>query len=50
MKLKGISVGFLRQRTYVADNGVWDIWNTEEEIVGEYWIPKEEIHLVVKRI
>ena len=29
--------------TYVADNHVWDIWNTENEIVGIYWVHKEEL-------
>ena len=24
--------------TYVAENGVWDIWNCENEIVGIYWV------------
>ena len=23
--------------TYVADNYVWDIWDTSDEIVGTYW-------------
>ena len=32
--------------TYVADNCVWDIWDTQNEIVGSYWIPESEQHLV----
>ena len=29
--------------TYVADNHVWDIWNTEDEVVGVYWVHKAEL-------
>ena len=29
--------------TYVADNRVWDIWNTEDEIVGVYWVHEAEL-------
>jgi hypothetical protein len=29
--------------TYVADNHVWDIWNTEDEIVGVYWVHEAEL-------
>lgn len=32
--------------TYVADNSVWDIWNTENEIVGVYWVHSAEQNLV----
>lgn len=28
--------------SYIADGKLWDIWNCEEEIIGEYWIPKSE--------
>lgn len=28
--------------TYVADNSVWDIWNTENENVGVYWVHSAE--------
>ena len=28
---------------YVADNHVWDIWNTEDEIVGVYWVHEAEL-------
>lgn len=28
--------------TYVANNSVWDIWNTENEIVGVYWVQLAE--------
>jgi len=34
--------------TYVADNHVWDIWDVSDEIGGNYWICKEEAHLVRK--
>ena len=34
--------------TYVADNSVWDIWNTEDEIVGVYWVHSAEQNLTVK--
>ena len=34
--------------TYVADNSVWDIWNTEDEIVGVYWVHYAEQHLKIK--
>lgn len=34
--------------TYVADNCVWDIWNTEDEVVGNYWVHKSEVNLVAK--
>ena len=34
--------------TYVADNSVWDIWNTEDEVVGVYWIHESEMDLVNK--
>lgn len=26
--------------TYVSENGIWDIWNCEDEIVGNYWTCK----------
>lgn len=29
--------------TYVADNHVWDIWNTEDEVVGVYWVHEAEL-------
>ena len=29
--------------TYVADNHVWDIWNTENEVVGVYWLHEAEL-------
>jgi hypothetical protein len=28
--------------SYIADGKLWDIWNCEDEIIGEYWIPKSE--------
>jgi hypothetical protein len=28
--------------SYVADGKLWDIWNCEDEIVGEYWTPEFE--------
>lgn len=28
--------------SYVADGRLWDIWNCEDEIIGEYWIPESE--------
>ena len=28
--------------SYVADGRLWDIWNCEDEIIGEYWIPGSE--------
>lgn len=28
--------------SYIADGKLWDIWNCEEETIGEYWIPKSE--------
>lgn len=28
--------------SYIADGKLWDIWNCENEVVGEYWIPKSE--------
>lgn len=34
--------------TYVADNHVWDIWDVSEQIVGNYWVCEEELHLVRK--
>ena len=34
--------------TYVADNAVWDIWDVSEQIVGNYWVCEEELHLVRK--
>ena len=32
--------------TYVADNCVWDIWNTENEVVGNYWVHESELSFV----
>ena len=29
--------------TYVADNHLWDIWNTENEVVVVYWVHKAEL-------
>ena len=34
--------------TLCADNCVWDIWDTSEQIVGDYWVHKSELHLVKK--
>lgn len=28
--------------SYIADGKLWDIWNCEDEIIGEYWTPKSE--------
>jgi hypothetical protein len=28
--------------SYIEDGKLWDIWNCEDEIIGEYWIPKSE--------
>lgn len=28
--------------SYIADGKLWDIWNCEDEIIGEYWVPKSE--------
>lgn len=28
--------------SYIADGKLWDIWNCEEEVIGEYWIPESE--------
>lgn len=33
---------------YVADNSVWDIWNTEDEIVGVYWEHSAEQYMALK--
>ena len=28
--------------SYIADGRLWDIWNCENEIIGEYWVPRSE--------
>jgi hypothetical protein len=28
--------------SFVSDSKLWDIWNCEDEIIGEYWTPKYE--------
>jgi hypothetical protein len=28
--------------SYIEDGKLWDIWNCEDEIIGEYWIPSSE--------
>ena len=35
--------------TYVADNSVWDIWNTEDEIIGVYWVHSAEQVFIMER-
>lgn len=32
--------------TYVADNATWDIWDVSNEIVGNYWVHRDELHFV----
>lgn len=32
--------------TYVADGCVWDIWDTSEQTVGNYWVHKSELDCV----
>lgn len=34
--------------TYVADNAAWDIWDVSDEIVGNYFVHKAELHFVRK--
>ena len=34
--------------TYVADNAVWDVWDVSDQIVGNYWVHREEIELARK--
>jgi hypothetical protein len=28
--------------TYIAEGHLWDIWNCENEIIGNYWTPENE--------
>ena len=32
--------------TYVADNSVWDIWDTSDEVVGIYFVHETELDCV----
>lgn len=34
--------------TYVADNSVWDIWDTSDEVIGNYWVHNTELKLIKK--
>ena len=29
--------------TYIANGHLWDIWNCEDEIIGNYWVPEKEV-------
>lgn len=29
--------------TYIADGKIWDLWDPSEHIIGEYWIPANEL-------
>lgn len=30
--------------TYIAEGHLWDIWNCENEIIGNYWVPDTELN------
>ena len=29
--------------TYIADGKIWDLWDPSEHIIGEYWVPANEL-------
>ena len=29
--------------TYIADGKIWDLWDPSDHIIGEYWIPDDEL-------
>ena len=29
--------------TYIADGKIWDLWDPSTHIIGEYWIPSNEL-------
>lgn len=30
--------------TYLADGKIWDLWDPSDHIIGEYWIPQDELN------
>ena len=44
-KFKGHAIAHVDDNhvTYIADGKIWDLWDPSNHIMGEYWVPENEL-------